>query len=168
MYNGKYLRNIVEYGAKSEDNSCPSPSVTLAFWKGYVKMLTVAGLAAIVFGLLAFFLIQATILGVFFFAPGVLMMLVLPSYLSYQCYVDNFVLKESYRVLFIQRKKSTRWEEVKYKMIKRNEHGDIISIKLYNAKKKKLFKFDSTMIGFEALKRRVKRKNISPLKPKHR
>ena len=88
---------------------------------------------------------------VFFFAIGLLISALLPTYFSYRCRIDKRTLKVTYFILCFKVTKEMRWKDVAYKKVKRDKAGNPQSIRLYDAHKKKLTSFDAVIVGFDRI-----------------
>ena len=96
-----------------------------------------------------------------FFALGTCMLLLLPTLLSYKCYINKTLMREEYFVLFFKRKKEILWSDVKYKKL---TLGNNKSLKLYDRNKKRLISFEGSIVGFDRILKLSKRMWIHNIK----
>lgn len=85
-----------------------------------------------------------------------LMLLMLPSVLSYRCQVDEQSLREFYLILFIPRRKEVLWRDIHSKKVRRDKLGRPLRIKLYNEKGRRLLTIDSNVVGLGPITRMTK------------
>ena len=101
--------------------------------------------------------------GVVLLALGLIALPALPTYLSYRCFVDTYTLKAEYYILCFKVKKEVLWKDVRYKKVKRDKYGEALSIRLYNADRKKLISFDCGIVGFGRIVKLAKIKGIQKM-----
>lgn len=99
---------------------------------------------------------------ILFGAIGIILVLLLPSLFSYRCYVDRTILRESYYILCFKVRNEVFWNDVAYKVIKRDYEGRITSVRLYDIEREKLISFDNMIVGFGKILRMAK--NVPGLK----
>ena len=99
---------------------------------------------------------------VLLFVPGLCLLLLLPSFLSYKCLINKELIQEEYFILFFKKKKTIYWNDVQYKKVKIG--GVNKSITLYNENKKQLVSFNELIVGFERVIKLAKRCSIKDMK----
>ena len=158
----RYLFKYLNNSRKEEEESLQGNSFEGSIAKGYKYSLLAVSIVGIGMGYFLSVPIQDPSAGMIFGALGMLVLLLLPTYFSYKCYVDKSTIKAEYYILCFKVKKEVLWKDVKYKAVKRDSYGDALSKRLYNIRKKKLINFDYSIVGFEKIVRMSK--EISKLK----
>ena len=149
----EYLNNL----RKGEENNLSSGAFVGRIAKGCQYSAMAVAVIGIGMGWFLAVPIQDPDVGMIFGALGLLSLLMLPTYLSYRCCVDKSKLKTTYYILCFRREIEVYWEEVAYKKVRRDAHGDALSICLYSADRKKLISFDYVIVGFGRVVRMAKR-----------
>ena len=156
---GKGLNDIFESCAEREELDLPRGEFVARNGKAFKIALIIASIFATVGGALLYFLLNEEI-AIIFLALGILMLLILPTILTYKCLVNKTVIIEKYFILFFKRTKEIQWSDVKYRKIR---IGNNNSIKLYDKNKKHLISFDGTTVGFNRILKLAKRSWIVDL-----
>ena len=158
--NTQFLCQALEASATGEEMDLPSGQFAAYVSKSYPYALSLAAIIGISLGSVLLFLLQDTVAGTAFFSLGVVAALMLPTLFSYRCYVDSDSLKEEYFILFIKRTHQVKWSSIRYRTVRTDASGNPLSIRFYNANKKKVIAFDSSIVGFTRIMRLAKRKGI--------
>lgn len=114
----------------------------------------------VVLGLPMYFVWEPTV-GILCYVISALALLILPTMISYKCYVSKTSLKEKYFILFIKIEKEILWEDIKYKKVRTGQNN---SITFYNKDKKKLMSFDGALVGYNHIVRMAKQSSIIQIK----
>ena len=138
----------------------PSGQFTAYIGKGYRCALTVVSFLGISLGCVLLFLLRDTVAGTAFLLPGVISALMLPTIFSYRCCVDSDSLKEEYFILFIKRTRHIKWSRICFRKVRTDMSGNPVSVRFYDADKKKVMSFDGSLVGFTRIMRLAKRKGI--------
>ncbi len=155
----RFTRNLggmLNEHRRIEENDLRGNSFVGRIAKGYKNCLVATSVFGIGIGCFLAFPMKSPAHGIIFAVIGVVSLLLLPTYFSYRCRVDKFTLQAEYYVLLFKVKKSVRWQDVKYKKVKREKDGNARSIRLYDGNKKKLIFFDNAIVGFEKIMRMAK------------
>ena len=94
--------------------------------------------------------------GYAFLIPGAAMLLLLPEIYTYRCRVTADSVTVSLRIVFYPYRKEVQWTDVAYKRVKRGKSGAILSLRLYDAQKKRLLSVDALVVGIERMVKRVR------------
>lgn len=164
MMNTRFISDALGASARGEEMDLPSGKFAGYIGKGYKYGLAAVAVLGTGMGAWLTFLIRDPVSGGIFGILGIAALLLLPTFFSYRCYVDNSVLRETYQILFFRWKKEVLWKDIKYKSIRKDSAGNAFSIGFYNADKKKLISFDGSIVGFTRILRMAKRKSILKLK----
>lgn len=159
--NTKYIPKLLDSAARIEESTFPSGSFMGYIGKGYTYGLTAVSVTGIVMGLFLILFIKDYTVGSIFTVLGLAATLLLPTYFSYRCYVDNTALKIEYYILCFKRTQTIMWKDIKYKSTRVSKDGSLLSIHFYNQQKKKTISFDSSIVGFSRITRMAKRKTIA-------
>ena len=138
------LNNLRE----TEEKSVSGTSFVGFMAKAYKYSLLAASFVSIGMGYFLIAHIQNYPAGSMFLIIGMIALLILPTYFSYRCYVDNNTINEKYYILFFKISKKVYWKDVKYKRVKRDANGNAYTIRLYNINKKKLIHISNEVVGF--------------------
>ena len=60
--------------------------------------------------------------------------------------------------------KEVEWKDIKFKKLKRDEYGEINTIKFYDENMKKLMSFDKETVGFTRIVKMAKKGSIKEIK----
>lgn len=142
---------------KNEEASLSSKKFVATVAKGYRYSMLITCIVGIGMGYLLLALIQDPVAGWAFGTLGIIALLLLPTCFSYQCCVDETLMRETYFVLCFKVTKEVRWKDVAYKRIKRIFHGEVHAIFLYDKKKKRRISFDYSITGFGKILKMTKR-----------
>ena len=153
----RYLSELLNNLRKREEDTLQANSFVGGIAKGYKYSLLITAVFGIGMGYFLFVPIQDPALGLMFGVLGIVALLLLPTYFSYRCHVDQSTLKAEYYILFFKIKREVHWKDVEYKAVKRDSTGNPISIRLYNSNQKKLASFDYSIVGFGKIVRRAKK-----------
>ena len=145
-----------------EEDSLSSSSFAGSIAKGYKYALLITSIVGIGMGYFLSVPIQDPAVGMIFGAVGIFALLLLPTYFSYRCYVDKHAITTKYYILCFKISKEVLWEDVKYKVVKRDSNGEPLSIRLYNSNRQRLVSFDHAIVGLDNIVRMAK--NVSKLK----
>ena len=156
---GRAMNDLFESSAEGESLDLPSGEFVARNGKAFKIALIIASIFATVGGALIYFFLNEEI-AIIFLALGILMLLILPTILTYKCLVNKTVMIEKYFILFFKRTKEIQWSDVKYRKIR---IGNNNSIKLYDKNKKHLISFDGTTVGFNQILKLAKRSWIVDL-----
>ena len=128
--------------ARRKDEKDLSPKNFVGYFSKLSKVLfVVTCFFAIGIGSLLTFFLREIPVGLLFLCLGCIELLYLPTYFSYRCHVDKELIRAEYLIICFKTAKEVLWKDVKYKSIKRNEKGLALSLRLYNANKKKVDSF---------------------------
>ena len=141
---GSWLNEARKY----EEVSLSSKSFAVTISKGYRYSTLLTCVVGLGMGCCLLFWIRDPIAGWAFGALGIAALLVLPTCLTYRCYVDKTVMKESYFLLCFKVTGEVYWKDIGYKKVKRSFNGEPLTIRLYDKGKKKRISFDYSMVGF--------------------
>ncbi len=158
------LFGYLEADAACEELELPQGDFVARMGKSYRKSTVIYALVAICIGLFLLLLDNEEwrdIAPIFLTLGGVLL-LVMPTLLTYRCKVNKISLQEEYWILCFKHKKEVFWEDIKYKKIKykKRGHEQISSITFYDANKKRLMGFDSLVVGVRRICKMAKRNSI--------
>lgn len=159
---GRAMVDLLDASAECEELDLPSGEFVAKIGKLYKIVFSVASLISFLIGIPGTFIWREDV-GIVFLIIGILLLLILPTMLSYRCVVNKTVLEEKYFILFIKFKKEVLWRNVKYKKIKL---GNNKSIKLYDKNKKRLISFDGAIVGFNRILKIAKQSSIKDYKEK--
>ena len=159
------IHELFEYldaSAACEELDLPNGEFVARNGKSFNKAIVVSTVLAICIGLLILFLNrEAWDIAVFVLSLGAIMLILLPTFLTYRCTVNTISLKEEYWILCFKCKKEVLWKDIKYKKVK---YGRTNSITLYDANKKRLLSFDASIVGFKRICKMAKRSSILEFK----
>ena len=157
---GKYINEILDNTVKLEEADLPYKNFVARMGKWYKILLSIGAAAMILLGLPMYFIWEPTV-GILCFVIAGLALLILPTMISYKCYVSKTSIKEKYFILFIKIEKEILWEDIKYKKIRIGQNN---SITFYNKDKKKLMSFDGALVGYNHIVKMAKRSSIIQIK----
>lgn len=158
----RILSEILNNLRRGEEDNLPAKSFEAAIAKGYKNSLLIIGIAGIGMGYFLSVPISEPEIGIIFGILGVIALLMLPTYFSYRCYIDQSTIKAEYYILCFKIRQQVWWKDIEYKIIKRDSTGDAYSIRFYNRNKKKMISFDYSIVGFDKIVRMAR--NITSLK----
>ena len=157
--NTRFIFEYLEACARCEEFELPKGEFVATYCKDFKKQMAI--MAGIAFGIgcpLMFVWNVAVLL----FVPGLCLLLLLPSFLSYKCLINKELIQEEYFILFFKKKKTNYWNDVQYKKVKIG--GVNKSITLYNENMKQLISFNELIVGFERVIKLAKRRSIKDMK----
>ena len=139
-----------------EETDLPCGPFVGRYTKGFRRFALIAALLAI--GLSYFLLlgIRNSAAGYAFLIPGAAMLLLLPEIYTYRCRATADSVTVSRRIVFYPYRKEVQWTDVAYKRVKRGKSGAILSLRLYDAQKKRLLSVDALVVGIERMVKRVR------------
>lgn len=143
----KYIFPLLSNSRELEEDTLPSGSFTGEIAKGCKFSLFICSVTMFGMGLLA----SGDEIAVFFWAIGLFIAALLPTYFSYRCYVDKRVLKITCFILCFKITKEILWRDAAYKIVKRDAAGNPQSIRLLDAHGKTLASFDAVIVGFSRI-----------------
>ena len=159
---GRAMNDMFDSYAAIESLDLPKGEFVAKNAKAFKIACIIASIAGIIGGALMFFLFKEDReIALLFFALGTCMLLLLPTLLSYKCYINKTLMREEYFVLFLKRKKEILWSDVKYKKL---TLGNNKSLKLYDRNKKRLISFEGSTVGFDRILKLSKRMWIHNIK----
>lgn len=150
-YPSRNLSGLLNNLRKIEENSISGTSFVGSMAKAYKYGLLMVSIIGIGMGYILVAHIQNYPAGSMFVIIGIIALLLLPTYFSYRCYVDNNTINEKYYILCFKISNKALWKDVKYKQVKRDANGNAYTIKLYNINKKKLIRISNEVVGFEKI-----------------
>lgn len=153
---GQYINEILDNTVKLEESDLPYKNFVARMGKWYKILLSIGATAMIALGFPMYFLWEPTV-GILCFVIAGLALFLLPTMISYRCYVSKTSLTEKYFILFIKIDKEILWDEIKYKKVKVGKNN---SITFYNKNKKKLVSFDEALVGYNRIVKMAKRSSI--------
>ena len=157
---GEYINEILDNTVKLEESGLPYKHFVARMGNWYKILLSIGAVIMIALGFPMYFVWEPTV-GILCFAIAGLALLLLPTMISYKCYVSKASLKEKFFVLFIKIEKEILWDEIKYKKISVGKNN---SITFYDKNKKKLISFDEALVGYYRIVKMAKRSSIIQIK----
>lgn len=150
------LAQLLNFMAQMEKVSVHDGAFEGRISKGYRITMTLCSILGLSLGAVLLFCLQEIPVGILFFTCGFLILLMLPTYLSYRYYIDENSLTKMYFILCFPKKKSIAWQEISYKKIKRDSQGDMVSIGFYDNRRRKLISFDQSVVGLNEIRKKAK------------
>ena len=161
---GRALNDVFDSCAERESLDLPKGEFAAKYSKAFKIACIIASAAGIIGGALMFYLLKEDRdIALLFFTLGAGMLLLLPTLLSYKCYINKTFMREEYFVLFLKHKKEILWSDVKYKKLTLGRNN---SLKLYDKNKKRLISFDGATVGFDRILKLSNRMWIHKIKQK--
>ena len=157
-----YLTEWLNDSRIEEEASLYTKSFVATIAKAYKYSTLIVCIVGLGMGYFLSVPVQDPGVGIIFGVLGIVGLLMLPTCFTYQCHVDQSMMKESLFILCFRVRKEVFWQDVAYKRIRRDPKGKPLSIRLYDKNKKKLISFGNTIAGFGPIVRMAK--NISALK----
>ena len=157
-----YLTEWLNESRIEEESSLYTKSFVVTIAKAYKYSALIVCIVGLGMGYFLSVPVQDPGVGMIFGVLGVTGLLMLPTCFTYQCHVDQSMMKESLFILCFRVRKEVFWQDVAYKRIRRDRKGKPLSIRLYDMNKKRLISFDNTLAGFGPILRMAK--NTSALK----
>ena len=157
---GQCIYEILDNTVRLEESDLPYKNFVARMGKCYNVLLSIGAAAMIALGFPMCFVWESTV-GILCFVIAGLTLLLLPTMISYKCYVSKTSLTEKYFVLFIKIKKEILWDEIKYKKVRIGKNN---SITFYDKNKKKLVFFDGALVGYNRIVKISKRSSIIQIK----
>lgn len=139
-----------------EETALPSGPFVGHYAKGFRRFALIATLLAIGLSFFLLFVVRNSAAGYAFLIPGAAMLLLLPGIYPYRCQVTADSVTVSRRIVFYPYRKEVQWADVAYKRVKRGKSGEILSLRLYNARKKRMLSVDVFVVGIERMAKRVR------------
>lgn len=162
--NTRYMSKALAADARAEETKLPSGNFTARLGRGYAYGMVACAVFGTGMCLLFLFAVREPLIGWICAGLGFAALLLLPTYFTYRCYVDSAALKVEYYILCFKVKREIQWKEIRYRATKRDHSGNLWAVRFYNADKKKLVSFDSSVVGAERIARMAKRKRIEKIK----
>lgn len=157
---GRAMHDFWSSSAAIEGLDLPKGEFVMQNCKAYKRTFVIAAAVTNGFGLLMLFLAHVIEVALVAFAFGLCLLLLLPTLLSYRCFVDKTRMQEEYFLLFFKRKKEILWDDVKYRRVSRITYN---TLKLYDENKKCLISFETNMVGYDRVLSLAKRSRIQKL-----
>ena len=151
------LDGVFNSQRKIEENKIDSNKFKAAYSKGLKYGMLVATVALMIISYLLIFVHKQVDIGMGSCFLLLFPLFLLPTLFSYKCYIDRVSMKEEYFLFCFKLKKEVYWKDVSHKLIGRDDAGNAVSIKLFNADRKKLISFDKGIVGFDKVVRMAKR-----------
>ncbi len=153
---GNHLDAVWKTAAEWEESDLPRNEFVARNCKAFQKTMVIAAALSTVIGTVLILRLDVEV-GSLFLVFGVALLLLLPTVLSYRCYVDKTCLREEYYLLFFKRRKEILWDDVAYRKM---AVGRGRAITLYDKNKKRLISFDETVVGYNRIVKLAKRSAI--------
>lgn len=150
------LSNFLNERVKREENGLPHDEFVARIGTIHKRLLLIGAVLMFLIGL-PICLLCDTAVGVLCFVMAGGIAALLPTFFSYQCTVNQTVLKEEYLLLFIRKKKEVLWNNIKYKKRIVGKNNAII---FYDQNRKKVLSFDIGIVGFGRLVKMANGKSI--------
>lgn len=152
------IDEFIDSQRRTEENKIASNEFIAVQSKGIKYMMLTAALMSTSLSALITFVYQQIDIGILFGLLGVVSLLILPTIFSYKCYIDQVSMKEEYFILCFKVKKEVFWQDIAYKLIKRDKtRNELSTIRFYDSERKKLISFDMTVVGFGKIIRMSKK-----------
>ena len=155
-YTSRNLSRLLNNLREKEEDSRSSTSFVCSIAKAYKYGLLIASVFGIGMGYFLIAYIQNYPAGSMFAITSIISLLVLPTYLTYKCYVNKNTINEKYYILCFKISKKASWKDVKYKRVKRDANGDAYAIKLYDINKKKIISVSNEVVGLRRIVKMAK------------
>ena len=175
MHHTRFLRSSLDIEARLEEENMQisSGSFTAYYSKNWTKcfwiltavmfvisiLSTIGAISSFIDGDLTIF--GLICLAVFFWGMTLLSLSCIPTLASYRCYIDNDSLREEYLVLFLKRRKTVSWGDIKYIKIQKDKSDNIRSVCFFDCNKKRLLDLSSSVVGLTHIIKKAKRKQIA-------
>lgn len=164
-YSSKIISDIMDSSVEKEGRDIPPGKFVGRSGKIYKVSLSIATLLGIIGGAILLSIPEINnFIGAILLVLGVGALLLLPTFFSYRCYIDNEILAEEYLIILYRRKKEVKWSDIKYKRIDEDEFGKITSVRFYGEDKRKLIDFDNSIVGFQRIVNLAKRSSIKTMR----
>ena len=159
MHHTRFLRSSLDIEARLEEENMQissgsftayySKNGTKCFWILTAVMFVISILSTIgvissfidgdltIFGLICF--------AVFFWGMTLLSLSYIPTLASYRWYIDNESLREEYLVLFLKKRKTVSWSDIKYIKIQKDKSDNIRSVCFFDCNKKQTLRILSLL-----------------------
>ena len=162
--NAKIIDEILDNQAEMEELDLPSGNFIATISKGYKILFLLVGIVCILTGIVLLNLVEEVWLSGIVIALGLVSLLYLPTCLSYKGYISRETMREEYLIVFFKVIKEVEWKDIKFKKLKRDEYGEINTIKFYDENMKKLMSFDKATVGFTRIVKMAKKGSIKEIK----
>lgn len=157
------LSMALSASARVEEHELSNGAFTAVYAKSYRYGLLVADIVCFGIALLLWLVAQEYDVALLIGGCGAICLLLSVTVTSYHCYVDSYVLRESYYILFFCVKREVLWKELAYYKKKTMQTQDTYSICLYDHNRKKRISFDNGLVGFGRILKMVKRQKLNRL-----
>ena len=161
---GKLIDEILDSQAEIEELDLPSGNFVATISKGNKIALVVASIVGIILGAILWRFEGGAWLSILFSALSLVVILFLPTLFSYKGYINRETMREEYLIVFFKIIKEVEWKDIKFKKLKRDEYGEINTIKFYDENMKKLMSFDKETVGFTRIVKMAKKGSIKEIK----
>ena len=108
---GQCIYEILDNTVKLEESDLPYKNFVARMGKWYKLLWSIGAAIMIVLGFPMYFVWESTV-GILCFVMAGLTLLLLPTMISYKCYVSKTSLKEKFFVLFIKIEKEIFWRKL--------------------------------------------------------
>lgn len=161
---GKLIDQILDNQAENEELDLPSGNFVAKISKGTKIIFISSAIAGIILGIIFRYFEGGAWLSALCFALSLAIILSLPTWFSYKGYISRETMREEYLIVFFKVIKEVEWKDIKFKKLKRDEYGDINTIKFYDENMKKLMSFDKGTVGFTRIVKMAKKGSIKEIK----
>ncbi len=161
---GKLIDQILDNQAEIEELDLPSGDFVATISKGTKIIFISSAIAGIILGIIFRYFEGGAWLSALCFALSLAIILSLPTWFSYKGYISREIMREEYLIVFFKVIKEVEWKDIKFKKLKRDEYGDINTIKFYDENMKKLMSFDKGTVGFTRIVKMAKKGSIKEIK----
>ncbi len=162
--NAKIIDEILDNQAEMEELDLPSGNFVATISKGYKILFLLVGIICVLTGIVLLNFVEEVWLSGIVIALGLVSLLYLPTCLSYKGYISRETMREEYLIVFFKVIKEVEWKDIKFKKLKRDEYGEINTIKFYDENMKKLMSFDKATVGFTRIVKMAKKGSIKEIK----
>ena len=162
--NAKIIDEILDNQAEMEELDLPSGNFIATISKGYKILFSLAGIVSVLSGVILLKFVNEKWLSAIIIALGLVCLLYLPTCLSYKGYISRETMREEYLIVFFKIIKEVEWKDIKFKKLKKDEYGEIDTIKFYDENMKKLMSFDKATVGFTRIVKMAKKGSIKEIK----
>ena len=160
----KLIDDWLNTSAENEELDLPSGNFVATTSRGYKILFLLAGIVSVLTGIVLLNLAKEVWLSGIIIALGLVSLLYLPTCLSYKGYISSETMREEYLIVFFKVIKEVEWKDIKFKKLKKDEYGEIDTIKFYDENMKKLMSFDKATVGFTRIVKMAKKGSIKEIK----